>query len=51
MSERTEAPTARKLGEARAEGQVARSVELNAAVALLLGAWLLRNGGGQLVED
>lgn len=47
MSEKTEAPTPRKLGEARAEGQVARSVELNAAIALIVSAWLLRGSGGK----
>lgn len=49
MSERTEAPTGKRLHEARKEGQVARSVELNAAVALLMGAWLLRTPGKNLV--
>ncbi len=51
MSEKTEAPTGRKLGEARAEGQVARSVELNAAVALLVSAWMLRGTGSKLVVE
>ena len=51
MSEKTEPPTGRKISEARAEGQVARSHELNAAVALLVGAWLMRNGGGRLIAE
>ncbi len=51
MSEKTEAPTARKVGEARAEGQVARSMELNAAAALLIGGWLLTGPGRQLYND
>lgn len=47
-SERTEAPTPKRLHEARAEGRVARSQELNAAVALLMGVYLLRFAGGKL---
>jgi flagellar biosynthetic protein FlhB len=51
MSERTEAPTPRKISEARAEGQVARSIELNAAAALLVGVWLLKGPGGRLIDE
>lgn len=51
MPEKTEPPTARRLGEARAEGQVARSRELNAAAAMLIGAWLLRGPGLRLVSE
>ena len=50
MSDRTEAPTPRRIEEAREEGRVARSVELNSAVALLGGALLLTNLGRSLVD-
>jgi len=49
MSERTEAPTPRKLQEAREQGQVARSQELNAAASLLVGILLLGGPGRMLV--
>ncbi len=51
MSERTEQPTPRKLQEARKEGQVARSIELNAAVAMVAGVWLLSGPGGDIVKS
>ncbi|MCI0521609.1 MAG: flagellar biosynthesis protein FlhB [Chloroflexi bacterium] len=51
MAEKTEAPTGRRLAEARREGQVARSHELNAAAALLVGAWLLSGPGKNLLAD
>ncbi len=44
--ERTEQPTARRLQQAREEGQVARSAELSAAAVLLTGAVLLSAAGG-----
>lgn len=47
-SERTEAPTPKRLHEARAEGRVARSPELNAALSLLAGLSLLRFAGGKM---
>ncbi|NUM48666.1 MAG: flagellar biosynthesis protein FlhB [Anaerolineales bacterium] len=47
-SERTEAPTPKRLHEARSEGRVARSPELNAALALFAGIYLLRFAGGKL---
>lgn len=50
MSDKTEAPTGRRIAEARKEGQVARSVEVNAAASLLVGAWLLTGPGKHLVE-
>ena len=50
MPEKTEAPTPRRLAEARERGQVARSVELNAAVGLLVGAFLIQSVGGSLVN-
>lgn len=51
MSEKTEAPTPRRLAEARKEGQVARSQELNAAAALLISTWLLTGPGGKVLND
>jgi len=51
MSEKTEAPTPRKLHEAREEGTVCRSQELNAAAALLIGAWLFSGVGKRLMAD
>ncbi len=51
MSDRTEDPTPRKLEEARKEGQVVKSVELNAAASLLVGYWLLGGPGKQLATD
>lgn len=41
MTDRTEAPTPRRLQEAREEGQVARSLELNSAVVMLIGVLLV----------
>ncbi|HEY6517386.1 MAG TPA: flagellar biosynthesis protein FlhB [Steroidobacteraceae bacterium] len=46
--ERTEKPTARRLEEARKEGQVPRSIELNAAAVLLVGAGSLHFLGGSI---
>lgn len=51
MSEKTEAPTPRRIEDARAEGRVARSQELGAAAGLLAGAWLLQGSGGRLVGE
>ncbi len=51
MSEKTEAPTSRRISEARQEGRVARSQELNAAAALLIGAWLITGPGKKLLQD
>jgi flagellar biosynthetic protein FlhB len=48
MADKTEAPTPHRLQEARAEGQVVRSQELNTAVIILVSAFLLRGPGGQL---
>ncbi len=50
MAEKTEQPTPRKLAEARERGQVARSIELNAAMGLMAGAMLLQSAGKGLVE-
>ena len=51
MAERTEAPTGRRLSEARKRGQVARSHELNTVAAMLAGAVLLRGPGIALAHD
>ncbi len=50
MSDRTEAPTPRRKEEAREEGQVAHSHELNSAVVLLASALLLRGPGRDLIQ-
>lgn len=49
MADKTEAPSHRRLEEAREEGNVARSLELNTAVIILASAYLLRWQGGSLV--
>lgn len=51
MAEKTEAPTGRRLSEARNEGQVIRSQELNTAVGLMMGVWLLSGPGKNLFTD
>src|SRR5690349_10271746 len=48
MADKTEAPTPHRLEEARKEGQVIRSQELNTAVIILVSAFLLRGPGAQL---
>lgn len=48
MADKTEAPTPRKLEEARNEGQVARSIELNSAAILIIGPYLLMGPGKSL---
>jgi flagellar biosynthetic protein FlhB len=50
VSDKTEAPTPRKLHDAREEGQVVRSIELNTAVIMLVSMMLLRGPGGDLVR-
>ncbi|MCL4559590.1 MAG: flagellar biosynthesis protein FlhB [Chloroflexi bacterium] len=50
MADRTEAPTPRRLEDARSEGQVARSLELNTASILLVGALLLGGPGKALLD-
>ncbi|MBI9044033.1 MAG: flagellar biosynthesis protein FlhB [Anaerolineaceae bacterium] len=47
--DKTEDPTPRRLQDARAKGQVARSMELNAAIAVLGAAWLMQIAGGDLI--
>jgi flagellar biosynthetic protein FlhB len=46
---RTEAPTPRRLSEARDKGQIARSMELNTAVIILAGFWLMYGPGAGLI--
>ncbi|HHX43208.1 MAG TPA: flagellar biosynthesis protein FlhB [Chloroflexi bacterium] len=41
MPERTEAPTPHRIAEARRKGQIARSTEINTALLLLAGFWML----------
>lgn len=48
--ERTEAPTPRRLEEARTEGRIARSNDLSAAVGILAGLLLLNALGGSLID-
>jgi flagellar biosynthetic protein FlhB len=50
MAEKTEAPTPRKLADAREQGQVARSHEINAAVVLLVAAFILQTLGKNMVR-
>jgi flagellar biosynthetic protein FlhB len=49
MSDKTEAPTPRRLNDAREEGQVVRSVEINTAALILCGTLLLQFAGSGLV--
>jgi flagellar biosynthetic protein FlhB len=48
MAEKTEAPTPRRLAEARGHGQVAKSTELTSALVLLAAVWLLSGQGAQM---
>jgi flagellar biosynthetic protein FlhB len=50
MADKTESPTPSRIRDARERGQVARSIELNAAVALISGIWLLSGPGKNLVQ-
>ncbi|MBN1536720.1 MAG: flagellar biosynthesis protein FlhB [Anaerolineales bacterium] len=51
MSEKTEKPTAKRIRELRDDGNIAKSHEINAAVALLLSAWLFSGTGEKLIQD
>lgn len=51
MPDKTEAPTPRKIAEARKEGMVALSQELNAAIVLLVSVWLLTSPGRHLFAE
>ncbi len=50
LEDKTEAPTPRRRQEAREEGQVARSVEINSAIILLSTLLILRFTGPMMVE-
>ncbi len=50
MSERSEAPTSRRINEAREQGQVARSMELNSAAVLLFGVLIIKSLGANMVN-
>jgi flagellar biosynthetic protein FlhB len=49
MADKTEAPTSGRIREARERGQVARSIELNAAVSLVASIWLLTGPGKNVI--
>ncbi len=51
MPDKTEAPTPRKLNEARKEGMVALSQELTASVVLFVSIWLISSPGGKIITD
>jgi len=50
MSERTEAPTGKRVSEARQEGRVIRSQEINSALVMVGGVFLLQGPGQGLVN-
>ncbi|HEX7556172.1 MAG TPA: EscU/YscU/HrcU family type III secretion system export apparatus switch protein, partial [Leptolinea sp.] len=50
MADKTESPTSSRIHDARERGQVARSIELNAAAGLVAGIWLLSGPGKNLVS-
>ncbi|MGB9673553.1 MAG: EscU/YscU/HrcU family type III secretion system export apparatus switch protein, partial [Anaerolineales bacterium] len=50
MPDKTEAPTPRKLNEARKEGMVALSQELTSAVVLFISVWLLTSPGRRMIN-
>jgi flagellar biosynthesis protein FlhB len=50
MGEKSEAPSGRRLAEARSRGQVMKSIEVNTALVLLIGAWLLQGPGRDLFQ-
>lgn len=49
--DKTEAPTSKRLSDARTEGNVPMSQEVNTAAALLIGAWLLQALGPQIIDN
>ncbi|PKO15768.1 MAG: flagellar biosynthesis protein FlhB [Chloroflexi bacterium HGW-Chloroflexi-10] len=51
MSDRTEKPTPQKLREARNEGRVPRSIEVNSAVLMLVSVFLLQGPGRTMVTN
>jgi flagellar biosynthetic protein FlhB len=48
MADKTEAPSSQRLSEARTEGQVVNSHEVNSAIVLLISAYLFGGPGRQL---
>jgi flagellar biosynthesis protein FlhB len=50
MADKTESPTSGRIHDARERGQVARSMELNAAVTLIASIWLLTGIGRNMVS-
>jgi flagellar biosynthesis protein FlhB len=50
MADKTEAPTSSRIRDARERGQVARSVEMNAAVGLVASIWLMTGIGKNLIS-
>lgn len=50
MDDRTEAPTGKRRSEAREKGQVAKSVEVNTALLVLVAFWLLNISGGRFYQ-
>jgi flagellar biosynthetic protein FlhB len=52
MAEKTEAPTPRRIQDSRERGEVARSVEMNSALILLIvGVWIIPGPGAQLTKS
>ncbi len=50
MSDKTEAPSGRKIADAREKGMIARSHEVNVAAGMLAAFWLLQSTAGQLAQ-
>jgi len=50
MADKTEAPTPRRLEEAREEGRIPRSIELNSAAILLLGPYLIKGPANSVFQ-
>lgn len=48
--EKTEKPTAKRLSDARAKGQVAKSQDFNAALLLIAASWMMANMGGYVIN-
>jgi len=51
MPEKTEAPTPRRLAKARREGQVAKSIEVNTALVLVVAFWMLGPMGQRVAQE
>lgn len=50
MTNKTEAPTPKRLSEARKKGQIPLSQEINGAVSLLIGTWIITSSGEKLLS-